>query len=59
MSETIITTSGHRALQIEQPLIFELDTVGSTAVDLPAAPNVRSRLGALRNDKPIGLPGLS
>ncbi len=54
-----ITTSGHRALQIEQPLIFELDTGGSTAVDLPAAPKVRTRLGDLRSDKPIGLPGLS
>jgi glycine dehydrogenase subunit 2 len=59
MSEPITTTSGHRALQIEQPLIFELDTGGSTAVDLPTAPKVRSRLGALKNDKPIGLPGLS
>ncbi len=55
----IVTTSGHRALQIEQPLIFELDTSGSTAVDLPAAPKVRTRLGQLRSDKPIGLPGLS
>jgi glycine dehydrogenase subunit 2 len=53
------TTSGHRGLQIEQALIFELDTPGSTAVDLPAAPKVRSRLGNLENKKPLGLPGLS
>jgi glycine dehydrogenase subunit 2 len=58
MSDTN-TTSGHQGLQIEQPLIFELDTPGSTAVDLPAAPQVRSRLGALKNDAAIGLPGLS
>ncbi|MSO97271.1 MAG: glycine dehydrogenase subunit 2 [Rhodospirillaceae bacterium] len=59
MNEPMITTSGHRALQIEQPLIFELDTGGSTAVDLPDPPKVRMRLGNLRNDKAIGLPGLS
>jgi glycine dehydrogenase subunit 2 len=53
------TTSGNRGLQIEQALIFELDTKGSTAVDLPTPPKVRTRLGALKNDKPIGLPGLS
>ncbi|MBL8644549.1 MAG: aminomethyl-transferring glycine dehydrogenase subunit GcvPB [Rhodospirillaceae bacterium] len=53
------TTSGNRGLQIEQALIFELDTPGSTAVDLPAAPKVRTRLGALKSDKAIGLPGLS
>ncbi len=53
------TTSGHKGLQIEQALIFELDTKGSTAVDLPAIPKVRSRLGALENKKALGLPGLS
>ncbi|MBL8631259.1 MAG: aminomethyl-transferring glycine dehydrogenase subunit GcvPB [Rhodospirillaceae bacterium] len=53
------TTSGNIGLQIEQALIFELNTSGSTAVDLPAAPKVRTRLGNLKNDKPIGLPGLS
>lgn len=59
MTNSFTTHSGHRGLQIEQSLIFELDTVNSTAVDLPDVPKVRSRLGALKNDKRIGLPGLS
>lgn len=62
MTETAasdLTTSGHRGLQIEQPLIFEQDTPGSTAVDLPPAPRVRLRLGTLKSEAAIGLPGLS
>src|SRR5260221_678741 len=32
------TISGNKALQIEEPLIFEQDAPGRTAVDLPAVP---------------------
>jgi len=53
------TTSGNRGLTIEQPLIFELDTPGATAVDLPDVPVVRARLGGMKRDAAIGLPGLS
>ena len=30
------TASGHKGLQFEQNLIFEQNTAGATAVDLPA-----------------------
>ncbi len=53
------TASGNRGLQLEQGLIFELNTPGMTAVDLPPAPKVAERLGGLKNTKAIGLPGLS
>jgi glycine dehydrogenase subunit 2 len=54
-----VTTSGNRGLAMEQPLIFEQDTPGATAVDLPDVPKVRERLRGMRNDAPIGLPGMS
>ena len=53
------TVSGNRGLQLEQGLIFELNTPGMTAVDLPPAPKVAERLGGMKNTKAIGLPGLS
>ncbi|MBX7199263.1 MAG: aminomethyl-transferring glycine dehydrogenase subunit GcvPB [Rhodospirillaceae bacterium] len=53
------TASGNQGLQFEQPLIFEQDTRGATAVDLPALPHTRERLGTLKNTQAIGLPGLS
>ena len=53
------TASGNRGLQLEQSLIFENDTPGMTAVDLPAAPKVTERLGTLKNTRAIGLPGLA
>jgi glycine dehydrogenase subunit 2 len=53
------TISGNKALQIEEPLIFEQDAPGRTAVDLPAVPAHRERLGDLKRKRPVGLPGLS
>ena len=53
------TASGNQGLQLEQALIFEQDTSGATAVDLPAIPHTRDRLGTMRNTKAIGLPGMS
>jgi glycine dehydrogenase subunit 2 len=53
------TISGNRGLQLEEPLIFELSKEGRTGVDLPALPNVTQRLGGLRRQGKIGLPGLS
>ncbi len=51
--------TGNRGLQMEEPLIFELGADGRCGVDLPDVPACRERLGDLRRDCPIGLPGLS
>ncbi|MFP6746547.1 MAG: aminomethyl-transferring glycine dehydrogenase subunit GcvPB [Alphaproteobacteria bacterium] len=53
------TSSGHRGLDLAEPLIFELDGPGRCGVDLPDAPAVPNRLGGLERRAPIGLPGLS
>ncbi|HZT51351.1 MAG TPA: aminomethyl-transferring glycine dehydrogenase subunit GcvPB, partial [Stellaceae bacterium] len=53
------TTSGHRALALEEPLSFEQGAPNRCGVDLPAPPVVKSRLGGLERTQPIGLPGLS
>ena len=53
------TYTGNRGLLAEEALIFELDTPGSTGVDLPEAETAEDRLGGLARDGGIGLPGLS
>jgi glycine dehydrogenase subunit 2 len=53
------TYSGHRGLQIEEPLLFERDSPGRSGVDLPEPPVVESRLGPARRKGAIGLPGIS
>jgi len=53
------STSGHKGLHFEQGLIFEQDTPGASAVDLPAVPAHQERLGGLKSDRIMGLPGLS
>ena len=53
------TITGNRALQIEEPLIFEQGAPGRTGVDLPVPDESLDRLGGLKRDRPIGLPGLS
>ncbi len=53
------TITGHRGLQLEEPLIFEQDSPGATGVDLPQPAAVAERLGELKRQGPIGLPGLS
>jgi glycine cleavage system P protein (glycine dehydrogenase) subunit 2 len=58
-ARAVATISGNRGLQIEEPLIFEQHKDGRTGVDLPAPPCVSPRLGALKRQHPIGLPGLS
>jgi glycine dehydrogenase subunit 2 len=54
------TTTGNRALMLEEPLLFEIGRADVTGVDLPAvdaaAPN---RLGGLARSAPIGLVGLT
>ncbi len=53
------TASGHAGLQLEQALIFEQDTPGATAVDLPDLPDHIDTMGEFENKDAIGLPGLS
>jgi glycine dehydrogenase subunit 2 len=53
------TFTGNKALQIEEPLIFELGQPGRCGVDLPEPPKVKDRLNGLRRTGEIGLPGLS
>ena len=56
----LITTTGNRALMLEEPLIFEIGKAETTGVDLPeideAAPN---RMGGFDREEPIGLVGLT
>jgi glycine dehydrogenase subunit 2 len=59
--DTVNTISGHRCLQLEEPLIFEQGSPEKTAIDLPD-PSLTpgsDRLGGVRRRGPIGLPGLS
>jgi glycine dehydrogenase subunit 2 len=53
------TVSGHRGLQMEEPLIFEQGALGRSGVDLPEPPAGKNRLGGLERRAVIGLPGLS
>lgn len=53
------TSTGNRALMLEEALIFEIGTTDTTGVDIAAAPRVESRLGGLARERVIGLPGLS
>ena len=55
----VVTYSGHRGLQHEEPLSFEQGSAGRSGVDLPEPPAVADRLGGLRRQDAIGLPGLS
>ena len=52
------TTTGNRALMLEEPLIFEIGDNETTGVDIDAGPG-GGRLGTLARARPIGLPGLS
>jgi glycine dehydrogenase subunit 2 len=53
------TISGHRGLDHDEPLLFELGREGHCGVDFPDAPRGPSRLGGLMRAAPVGLPGLS
>ena len=59
VSSAMATSTGNRALMLEEALIFEIGDKGRTGVDLPEAPKVASRLGGLERKAAIGLPGLS
>src|SRR6185312_4912383 len=53
------TISGDRGLDLEARLIFELGRDGVTGVDFPDVKVGDARLGGLRRNGRIGLPGLS
>jgi glycine dehydrogenase subunit 2 len=57
--EAVRTHSGHRGLQMEEPLIFEMGSTGRTGVDLPAPGKAGDKLGGLGRQGAIGLPALS
>ncbi len=57
MSETTLT--GNRGLQQEEPLLFEQGHPGHSGVDLPEPEPVAERLGGVKRQRDIGLPGLS
>jgi glycine dehydrogenase subunit 2 len=59
-SQAPATSTGNKALMLEEPLIFEIGDETTTGVDLSAqATGAASRLGGLARTAPIGLPGLS
>ena len=55
-----VTTTGNRALMLEEPLLFEIGRADVTGVDLPPVdPQAPSRLGSLARSEAIGLVGLT
>jgi glycine dehydrogenase subunit 2 len=53
------TFTGNRALQQEEPLLFEIGRPDTTGVDIDEPAPFTPRLGALARSVPLGLPGLS
>ena len=53
------TFTGNRALQQEEPLIFEIGRLDATGVDLDGPEDFTPRLGGLERTGEIGLPGLT
>ncbi|MGE3623277.1 MAG: aminomethyl-transferring glycine dehydrogenase subunit GcvPB [Bdellovibrionales bacterium] len=56
----IAAMKASKALNIEEPMLFEQGASGRSGVDLPDVPkDYKPRLGNLRREGRIGLPGLS
>ena len=53
------TYTGNRGLQMEEPLIFEADSPGLCGVDFPDADITSDRLGGVKREGDIGLPGMA
>jgi glycine dehydrogenase subunit 2 len=53
------TFTGNRALQQEEPLIFEIGRADATGVDIDEPEDFSPRLGGLERQGEIGLPGLT
>ena len=54
-----LTTTGNRALMLEEALIFEIGDNDSTGVDFDTSDAPQSKLANLLRTTPINLPGLS
>ena len=54
-----ITSTGNRALMLDEALIFEIGDAETTGVDFAAPLPTPLRLGSLARNRPIGLAGLS
>ncbi|BDV35996.1 aminomethyl-transferring glycine dehydrogenase subunit GcvPB [Methylocystis iwaonis] len=57
--ETPDTFTGNRALDQEEPLLFEIGRTDATGVDVEEPPQFAARLGGMERKDQIGLPGLS
>ncbi|MCH8858395.1 MAG: aminomethyl-transferring glycine dehydrogenase subunit GcvPB [Proteobacteria bacterium] len=55
----LATISGHRGLDHEEPLLFEIGRTEVTGVDFPEVKLSKDRLGGHGRKSPIGLVGLS
>ena len=53
------TSSGHRGLVMNEPLLFELHSEGQSGVDLPEPEERRLKIAGLERREPVGLPGVS
>jgi glycine dehydrogenase subunit 2 len=53
------TYSGHKALMLEEALIFEIGDAETTGVDVEAVSKGATRLAGLERNRPIGLAGLT
>lgn len=53
------TFTGNRALDQEEPPLFEIGRLDASGVDVDDAPAVATRLGGLERKGSIGLPGLT
>src|ERR1700760_669574 len=54
-----VTFTGNRALDVEEPLLFEIGRPETTGVDVDEPPAFADRLGFHARRHPIRLPGLS
>jgi glycine dehydrogenase subunit 2 len=53
------TLSGSRGLEQAEPLLFERGSLDVAGVDLPTPKGGANRLGGMKREGPIGLPGLA
>ena len=58
-TSTAPTYTGHKALDLNEPLIFEQGDIHQTGVDIEPVEASSNRLGGLERTQPIDLPGLS
>jgi glycine dehydrogenase subunit 2 len=57
--EAPATFTGNRALEMEEPLLFEIGRADTSGVDIEEPEAFEPCLGGLERKQPIGLPGLS